>query len=153
MHPTIQEAVVAVHPLTRHNSSGPFLTHSAVQLACAIRWKEADRLPLPHLTASARHRLEEASRLRSLEVSSLPAREGVRAGCRRLPQGSRPSIPCGRGAMSTELKVADMGSATDPTSGECVSDFYPFSSYFAAAITSPIVDAPVPPYEVSVVSQ
>ena len=37
---------MAVHPLTRHNSSGPLLTRSEAQLACAIRCKEADRLPL-----------------------------------------------------------------------------------------------------------
>ena len=74
-------------------------SHTLAVLDCGL-FKEAVRLPLPHLTASSRHRLEEGLSASITRASSLPARRGVRAGCRRLPQGSRPSIPCGRGATS-----------------------------------------------------
>ena len=88
-------------------------------LDCGL-FKEAVRLPLPHLTASSRHRLEEGLSASITRASSLPAREGVRAGCRRLPQGSRPSIPCGRGATSLlkslrrPLYAAAQNSVRDP---------------------------------------
>jgi len=57
------------------------------------------------------------------------------------------------GETSSNLKLDAMGSAIDPQSGNCVTDFVRGDSFVAVAITSPIVNAPVPPFEVSVVSQ
>ena len=57
------------------------------------------------------------------------------------------------GATSSTLKVDDMESFISPETGECGQDHYRMNSYVAEFTWEAIDDAPLPPFEVSVVSQ